>query len=740
MGALRQSKPAIFILVFSAATAVICGLVFMNIAIKNYLSISTFNTLAEIGEQQAFNFTSELAGKQRLITAFADVVAMSDLSDTESLVPVLSTLIKDSTFELMGFADLNGHAVLNNGEHIDVTDREYFRQSRRGQPCITEPLKSRLRDRYVIVFSAPVYLDNRVVGVLFGSYSEEELNKLFLSSFSGTGYAFITTNEGLIIAESKNPYTLIEQSKNLFDAWSTMDFFEGDSFDTILKKVHVNGTGMSEYRYKGQTRLMYYTTIGINSWNLFTVAPAEFVNSVAENIANIVYTLTASCIVLFLVMLIWILRMQKTHIVELSNLAFVDAVTGAPTLAKFKQDAVSRLAQYPDLRFVLIMNDIDRFKLINQTLGFETGDRVLTNMGIALRASLGPRDLYARANIDEYVLLCEYISDEDLAAKNTLFTDTFNVLMGSSFAFTVSFPTGLYFIKPTDRNNINIIIEKANIAHRKAKELGVQHCIFDDKILQDELRIKDLENHMEAALANNEFHMYLQAKRNLSDESLAGAEALVRWHTKDDGVVSPGLFIPVFEKNGFIQKLDMYMFEQACKFLRQIIDSGKKPFTISVNFSRQHLRNEYFVQNLIGMAARFSVPPEYLEIELTETAIFDNVDILQSVLNRLHNAGFTLSMDDFGTGYSSLGLLKNLSVDVIKIDRSFFVNANDSGRARIVLTNVIRMAKELGIHTVAEGVEYVDQITLLRELGCDVVQGYYYAKPAPAMELERILQ
>lgn len=281
--------------------------------------------------------------------------------------------------------------------------------------------------------------------------------------------------------------------------------------------------------------------------------------------------------------------------------------------------------------------------------------------------------------------------------------------------------------------------ERVNFAHRKSKNNeDTNLCDYDKEVMAKLLQEKEIENKMVAALIHKEFHVYLQPKVFLENRKIAGAEALVRW---DNGreIISPGLFIPIFEKNGFIVRLDLFMFEQVCILIKSWLDHGKEPIVVSVNFSRRHIKNNDFVSELCRIADQYEVPKHFLEIELTETVMMENEKALLGILEEIHEKGFTLSMDDFGTGYSSLGLLKNIPVDVIKIDRSFFIDAEDIERTKTVLRNMIIMAKELAIHTVAEGVEEEEHVSLLAELSCDIVQGFYFFRPMKAEEFYSLL-
>lgn len=311
----------------------------------------------------------------------------------------------------------------------------------------------------------------------------------------------------------------------------------------------------------------------------------------------------------------------------------------------------------------------------------------------------------------------------------------FQEKINRQFNCLVKLKFGLYYI-PDNSEEVVSILEKANYAHSICKSnptITSYRYNEDDK--QTAIGEKIIESKMEEALAQNQFSLYLQPKYRLSDESLAGAEALVRWYNGETHeLIYPNSFIPLFERNGFITKLDMYMLEQVCRLIHGWLEEGREPTAVSINFSRLHLLNPSFTEEICSMVDRYEVPRKYLEIELTESAMFDNEEAMFVVLERLHEEGFTLSMDDFGTGYSSLGLLKNLPVDVIKIDRSFFLNSRFKTRARAVIENVMQMAKRLEIHTVAEGVESQEQIDMLREMGCEIVQGYYYSKPVPASE------
>ena len=251
-------------------------------------------------------------------------------------------------------------------------------------------------------------------------------------------------------------------------------------------------------------------------------------------------------------------------------------------------------------------------------------------------------------------------------------------------------------------------------------------------------REQQIINEMDTALEEKQFVVYFQPKYELDGYTPRGAEALVRWKKTDGTMVSPGEFIPVFEKNGFIIKLDYYVWDQVCQLIATALRAGRKPDPISVNVSRVNLYNPNFLESLVNLVEKYRIPPEYLHLELTESVFSDTENVILNAVNYLHKAGFTILMDDFGSGYSSLNVLKDIDLDVLKIDMKFLSKGKDDGRGEKILAAVIQMAKALDMPVIAEGVEEKKQVQMLKRLGCNYIQGYYFAKPMPQEDYERL--
>lgn len=284
------------------------------------------------------------------------------------------------------------------------------------------------------------------------------------------------------------------------------------------------------------------------------------------------------------------------------------------------------------------------------------------------------------------------------------------------------------------------LINRANYAKKTVKNMPRKHYAFYDESIRDkmlsEIRISD---RMASALANHEFLVYFQPKVSPADGSVQSAEALVRWRSTDGSFYMPGQFIPVFEKNHSIRILDQYVFEEVCRFLHDRLVKGLKVIPISVNVSKIRFYTPNFVEIYAEIKNKYGIPDNVIEIEFTETVACENQEYMMDIVNELHNNGFLCSLDDFGTGYSSLSMLKDMSIDVLKLDARFFKKSADIEKERIIVQGILQMIRKLEMRTVAEGIETEEQVEFLRSNGCDLIQGYYFYRPMPEDEFAFIL-
>jgi diguanylate cyclase (GGDEF)-like protein/PAS domain S-box-containing protein len=431
---------------------------------------------------------------------------------------------------------------------------------------------------------------------------------------------------------------------------------------------------------------------------------------------------------------------QELDLKKKNELIYIDELTKSSSEHSFKLKAENLIKNNTN-QYAFILLDIDKFKLINDIYGYEQGDLLLMHMANVLCRHMNDNETFARVTGDKFYILLQYVSNEqlDFRLKN-IAEDIRSFNFDSNSHFNLVVCAGVFVINNT-AFSIDTISNRASMAANTIKGGHKSaYCFFNDDILSQIIKENEIENEMHQALENRDFKVFLQPKYDLKTEKIAGAEALVRWQHPKKGMILPDSFIPVFEKNGFVENIDMYVLEEVCKMQKERASEGLEPLIISVNQSRLHLNNPAYVDTIKSLVKKYGIKPGVLELELTESAFALNMKTIFDVTRRLHNLGFRLSIDDFGAGYSSLNMLKDIFIDVVKLDREFFRENLNIARGKMIIKSIIAMSKELGIETVAEGVETKEQVEFLRKIDCDLVQGYYYAKPMSMHDFKTLLE
>lgn len=418
---------------------------------------------------------------------------------------------------------------------------------------------------------------------------------------------------------------------------------------------------------------------------------------------------------------------------EIMNIEIQDYYTTTDNPIMFHDMISQRLNAYPDTKFALIQFDVKRFKLINENYGEDAGTEMLHFITRQLSNFCGKQQMSARMSGDVFMLLTPYENKEDLLATVSELQHTLKNFREYSYEFVF----GIYLID--DRSiSVRAMCDCAAMARQSIKKNALESIAFYDKGMQNAIKErKFIESHMNEALKNNEFIIYLQPKFSISSGEAIGYESLVRWQSSERGMIYPDGFIPLFEENGFITKLDAYVWECTCMVLRDWIDRHLSPLPISVNVSRANLDDETFLDVLDGLIEKYSLPKHLLELEITES--IEN-DATLRMTEKIKEHGFVLLMDDFGSGYSSLNTLQDTRFDVLKLDREFFSTHMSNERGKKIIMHTISMSKDVGLGLIAEGVETDDQAQFLEDCGCDTAQGYLYAKPMPVQEAEKYLK
>lgn len=422
-----------------------------------------------------------------------------------------------------------------------------------------------------------------------------------------------------------------------------------------------------------------------------------------------------------------------------------DSVTGLDRYEDFLKKLQKAIDNMGDRRIAIIYTDIKHFKYINDTYGYQVGDALLRDFIKEMIGSSEEIICKSRVYSDNFVsagYIAENVSNEELrkyihqlnAEKEIRFREKY-------LSSRLQFCTGISVIDKNSRSfDAETAVSNANLARKVSKEMDEECCVlFDHSMMEGIKREVEITSQIPKAIANHELKVFYQPKIATESLELAGAEALVRWQKPDGSFVYPDQFIPFVERSGQIVDVDYYVYREVFKFLADRLAAGRKVVPVSLNVSRVHLSKLSILEYVRGLFEEYNIPAELIEFELTESIYLDNTERALELVTGLHSFGSKVSMDDFGSGYSSLNLLSRLPIDTIKLDRVFLKDDTLQESDKIVISCMVDMAKRLQIISLCEGVETPEQSDYLKEVGCQIQQGYYFSKPIPQEQFEELM-
>lgn len=412
-----------------------------------------------------------------------------------------------------------------------------------------------------------------------------------------------------------------------------------------------------------------------------------------------------------------------------------DQLTGLWNRDYFFEIATKTLMENPNEEFLMIASDIYHFKLFNEILGTSTGDDLLLAFAQAYREHYKRMWVFSRIAADRFALL---IPKSDFKEEQLLkIVD--DILDRKNYSMKVHCYIGVYDI--TDKSiGVESMYDRAFMALESLKgDLHKHIAYYHEEILNERIHETTTLDELDRALLNDEFVIYLQPQLDVWTDAVISAEALIRWNKPGRGIVSPGEFIPIFENNGMIAKLDYYVWELACRQLAKWKAEGHTERSISVNISAKDFYLTDLYESITGLIKKYEINPASLKLEITETAFVLDVKKQMELVKRLQEYGFVIEIDDFGSGYSSLNNLKEIMADMLKMDLKFFEKTGDSDRAEKIVTSVIKLANDLGMPVIAEGVETEEDVEVIKAAGCQIVQGYFYARPMSVEDFEKFV-
>ena len=702
----------------------------------NRIEANTNNSIETIVKNDANNLKTQITEQKAILQSITNEILSDNIVDTKKIFDMYETSDVTSHFIRMAIMYEGGRTITNDGHEVDYSDEidNFFSNN---EIHISENRISKIDEEEITIYSQAIIIENEKIAILLivktESYKDTFSNKVF----EGKGFSYIVNKDGTIIVSAntdKETGNLIENIEQML-VGSSKERFEANK-NTIQDNIKNEVSGSRTLQTTDGQYYMVYEPIGANDWSIATFIPSKAIAGEANRALLTTFILAIIVIFIILSICIYIVISNNKKQKQLFEYAYIDPITKKGNIYYFRKRGQEILdkEKSKENQYLLVL-DINKFKMINKAYGYKTGDTILNGIGEELEKTLGKQSLICRYSNDYFAVLFEYTEDIRKIV-NTLVKNIENLKIDSN-VYNLSVNMGIYKLTDAD-TNISVAMDKAIIAHSASKgDVFDKFHIYDEKMEKELEKESKIEQEMYQALMNKEFKVYYQPKVYVQDEKLYGAEALVRWE-HDGKMVPPSEFIPLFEKNKFILKLDVYVFEQVCSDMKKWKEKyGKEP-VISVNVSREHFLDEHFLEKYMLIATKNGINTNKIDLEITESATVEaGIDIIE-IMNKMKKLGFLISIDDFGTGYSSLSTLQDMPADILKIDKSFVdrIGKNEKNMIDYILT----MAKELKLTTIAEGVETKEQRDYLLEKGCDIIQGYYYAKPMPEEEFEEYME
>lgn len=422
-----------------------------------------------------------------------------------------------------------------------------------------------------------------------------------------------------------------------------------------------------------------------------------------------------------------IIRLRRSF--EILSATVLDNLTGVYLSQAFFVRAKQILKNHHSVGYDFVCTNIESFKIMNSRHGRKSGDKLLQEVAGKFKSILQKHEICGRISADRFMILLRHREPDFYKKLEDEITKIFKNGIADAFVLKFGICENIDHEEDTSSIYDNAMFALNSITRRYGKTISY----FNQDLRKKAQAEQDVIDNMEEALDAKEFVVFYQPKHGIKENKAMGAEALVRWNSKKFGFMSPGLFIPIFEQNGFITKLDYYIWENVCKMLHERIEKNDIVVPVSVNISRSDFDMSDLDQKIIALADKYNVPHNLLHLELTESAYNENSEQIKKIIDSLHSAGFIIELDDFGTGYSSLSILTKIPFDILKLDMSL-VREIKNLAGRNVLSCIVDLANRFNMKTVAEGCEDQETTEILGELGCDLIQGYFYSKPLPANE------
>lgn len=728
----------------------IVALIISTIALLGYrnmiyekMQVQLTDNLKDVAVQNKITMEKELNAKQELLESIGsqierDYVKIRTNSEIPEIIDFLEEFAEVYHFKRMGVITMDGTAYCTDGYVHDLSTSEAYLFGKQGVANITSSIMDEIGEQEPInVFSVPLINaeSGDILAVLFATCKTEYFkNLLNVDSFEGQGYSYIIETDGTVVTDSKK--SPMYGTENVFESMLRFSYDNQEVIEHLQAAIEKKESGYATFTTVNK-RYLYYAPLDVESvhqdWYLYTIVPANVLDDRSTEILrlhNMVVILIAIVVVVSFVFYIWT---YKKDAKALRTLAYVDPITEGDNYPCFVEKMKSKAGD----KGYYISADLNEFKLVNSTCGVLKGNETIKCVWEIIKEHLKSDELAAHINADHYVMFLKSDSKEEVIERIKHISDEIEWLAPKINIISILPYFGIY--ETTSLEDPEASYSHANQAKHLVKGNRKQNWAFYEEVdYQKVVEEKALEDAFEVAIEKHEFEMWYQPKYSSQDESIVGAEALVRWRKQDGSLIPPYRFIPLFERNGMITVLDEYVFRTVCMQQKKWEKEGRQLFPISINISRASLYYNNVVEKYKEILEECDMKAELVPLEITESATIDNAQI-RELVDDFRTVGFPMHLDDFGNGYSSLATLNVMHFDTLKLDKSLVDFVGDPNGEKL-LWYTIKLAKSLGMHITAEGVEHKEQVEFLQQLQCDEIQGYYYSKPLPLAEFEELLK
>lgn len=727
----KRISLAVIVITILICTVLVGSFLFIEFIDRQY-NYDTNNELYLNSQKISQNVQQNISSEFEKLDYLSKFILTQGEFDSKSAAQWINEMDNKTAYAILGVAGKDGIGYLTNGHTMDISYESFYKSSMNGENFLSEALCT--DNNIYNYYSVPIKDDDKVLGVVFMRCDTQNLEKsMKIKDYKFIGHAWIIKKDGLpVLGEEDRIKGYL--GRNLLEVIRYSNKSNEDAVNQVRDIIDKNSSGYVTFDKDNEMQNVYCEPLGYDDLYILSVISDTELKAQKANVFTKTHLLITVFIGLYAVTIIFILYLQTKNKRKIERIAYVDELTGGKSYTKFKKDVEKLLNTRTVSKYALIVLDVDKFKYINDIFGYEEGNNVIRFIWNEINKIVEHDETFAHHNADRFVLLLRADDMDQLIERVEQLAKVVSKRESQNEKnYEIILSVGIYLIDK-EEFQIDTAIDRAELTKKSIKGMHNKiYAIYDEKVRQKVIKDQEIENKMERALENNEFKVYYQPKYDSKTCELASAEALVRWLDEKSGLIFPNEFIPVFESNGFIVKLDKYMFENVCKDIRKWLDAGLKVVPISVNLSQLQLYNLHFIDEYREILTKYKIPPKYVQLELTKTTLFSEASALNGIIDKLHKVGFKILMDDFGTGYSSLNMLKNIPVDILKLDKSF-VDAIGELKGNIVVSTIISLGQLLEMKIVAEGVETKEQFEFLRDIFCDEIQGYYFSRPISASD------